>query len=333
MKKYVAVLLFLGILIVLWIRYSQWYIYIDAPFFQSDTNISSNTIAWELHISPYWVEDEIIDVLTRTKYSIKMREYSITMREVITVLKNKATLWADVDIILENYTYWWNNKNWTEFKQKLVWTNAEVKSDEHLWTNFVHAKTIVTDDTVVFSTANLWYQWFWNNREYWFETKDEGIVENMKWLHTQDREWNTIHPVDIHEALWFCPINCRRKLNAFIAWAQESIHIQAQYLKDPLLLQQLIRRQKNWIEIYVILWKNQEADELQWLDWVYLLYEPYLHAKNILVDSKELLITSMNLSTNAIENNREIGIVTQDKKAVNSFLYQFNKDKKNAKEI
>jgi phosphatidylserine/phosphatidylglycerophosphate/cardiolipin synthase-like enzyme len=64
-----------------------------------------------------------------------------------------------------------------------------------------------------------------------------------------------------------------------------------------------------------------------------VLYEPYLHAKNILVDNQTLLITSMNLSTNAIENNREIGIVTQDKEAVNSFLYQFNKDKKNAKEI
>lgn len=34
----------------------------------------------------------------------------------------------------------------------------------------------------------------------------------------------------------------------------------------------------------------------------------------------------MNLSTNAIENNREIGIVTEDKRVINTFINQFEDD-------
>lgn len=333
MKKYFIGLGSLLLVIWLWIRYSQWYITIDIPFLNTEQEVVITPISGDLYIPPYWVEENIIEILGESKYVLWMREYSITMREVITLLKNKSNLWTDVKIILENKTYWDNTKNWTEFKQKIVWAPIKIKSDEHLGTNFVHAKTIVTDDTVVFSTANLWYQWFWKNREYWFATKNEEVVENMKRLYEQDRDGKTIHPVDIHPAVWFCPVNCRRKLNTLIASATQSIYIEAQYIEDDLLIQQLIKKQEAWIVLNIIVGEHQERDLLEGLSWVRIQHSPYLHAKNILIDSKELLITSMNLSTNAIENNREIGIVTQDKKAIGSFIYQFDKDWLWAEEI
>jgi phosphatidylserine/phosphatidylglycerophosphate/cardiolipin synthase-like enzyme len=52
-----------------------------------------------------------------------------------------------------------------------------------------------------------------------------------------------------------------------------------------------------------------------------------VHAKNILIDNKQLYIWSMNLSTNAIEQNREIGVVTTDTWVVNTFLKQFQEDR------
>ena len=40
-----------------------------------------------------------------------------------------------------------------------------------------------------------------------------------------------------------------------------------------------------------------------------MIRKPYLHAKVIIVDHRQVFIGSHNLTTNAIENNREIGII------------------------
>ena len=37
--------------------------------------------------------------------------------------------------------------------------------------------------------------------------------------------------------------------------------------------------------------------------------KPYIHAKVIIVDNSQVFIGSHNLTTNAIENNREMGII------------------------
>ncbi len=40
-----------------------------------------------------------------------------------------------------------------------------------------------------------------------------------------------------------------------------------------------------------------------------MIRKPYLHAKVIIIDHSQVFIGSHNLTTNAIENNREIGII------------------------
>ncbi|MDP2669718.1 MAG: phospholipase D-like domain-containing protein [bacterium] len=55
-----------------------------------------------------------------------------------------------------------------------------------------------------------------------------------------------------------------------------------------------------------------------------------MHAKMILVDNQKLYIGSMNLSTNAIENNREIGIVVSDPYVLKRFTKQFAGDRETA---
>jgi len=297
MKKYFVAVGLLAGLVLLWVRYSQWYITVDIPFLQNQESSPQYMVDGTLEISPYGVEDVVLDFLSDAKYTLRMREYSITMREVISVLKNKATMGADVRILLENRTYGNSQKNWNEFKQKILWTPIKLR------------------------------------KEYRFITDDESVVTNLQTLHQKDREAKTIHPIDIHPAIWYCPINCRSKLTKMIHRAQESIRIEAQYLEDPLLIQQLMRRQKEWISVEIIVGKNQEEDAIEWLEWVRVLRSTYLHAKNILIDETEFLITSMNLSTNAIENNREIGILTDNKRAIWSFVRQFERDWSDAQEI
>jgi phosphatidylserine/phosphatidylglycerophosphate/cardiolipin synthase-like enzyme len=54
--------------------------------------------------------------------------------------------------------------------------------------------------------------------------------------------------------------------------------------------------------------------------------KPYNHSKALLIDGKQVLIGSMNYSTNSIENNREISVLLNNPKSLGLFKWQFEDD-------
>ena len=55
-------------------------------------------------------------------------------------------------------------------------------------------------------------------------------------------------------------------------------------------------------------------------DKVKYLPKPYVHTKMILIDDKILLVGSMNMSANSLDENREIGLLTLDAQVIQNFL-------------
>lgn len=281
-------------------------------------------------ISPYGVEDDIIQLLSETKYSLDMWIYILSSKEMISVLKNLTFLWVDVDIILENYVYGWANKTYTKIDTTLTPLWWEVVSDQELWleTNFVHAKAAVLDEaTFLIATANLSYTSFWKNREYWYIGTHTWIAQNLTDLFALDMAWLPISSELVHDALLFCPIDCREKIVDDIWSAKERIWIQAQYIEDPWIISALKAKQLAWIEVKLLVWDKQDEGVLDFFGmWVRIYDEYYMHAKNILIDQDMLLMWSMNLSTNGLDNNREIWIRISQKDIVNQFAKQFLRD-------
>ena len=54
--------------------------------------------------------------------------------------------------------------------------------------------------------------------------------------------------------------------------------------------------------------------------------KPYLHTKMILIDDEILLLGSMNLSANSLDNNREIWILLNDPDLIWEFKKTFAQD-------
>ncbi len=54
--------------------------------------------------------------------------------------------------------------------------------------------------------------------------------------------------------------------------------------------------------------------------------KPYVHAKMILVDDTYLIVSSINMSANSMDENREIGIILIDAGIIEKFRGQFEKD-------
>ncbi|USN55491.1 MAG: hypothetical protein H6765_02610 [Candidatus Peribacteria bacterium] len=195
-------------------------------------------------------------------------------------------------------------------------------------TNFNHTKTfILDDDTYIISTANLSYTSMRKNREYRFVGHNAAIVQSLQMIFAKDWKGIPLFKKDIHPNLLVCPVDCREKLMSYILSADKSLVIATQYIQDEELIS-LLQDKAKYIPISIIVSDNQEPG---WLEnfgtGVKYLGEPYLHAKNILIDDKALIIGSMNLSSNAMDHNREISIAITDSSAIRDFKKQFTKDR------
>jgi cardiolipin synthase A/B len=287
------------------------------------------SLTWTLFLSPNTSHEWVINILKSAKYSIAIWWYQITDKEFIHVLKQKADQWVVVRIILEKSTYWWISKEYTQFIKQIQNTRIQIKSDEHLWINFQHAKTILIDsNSFLVSSANYSYWWFFNNREHWFYSHEPNHSKALSTLFDIDWSEQKEQIPPLLNSLRICPFNCREQLTQFIDSAINWIDIQAQYLEDEQLIDQLIMKKSWWISLRIIVWKYQEntlPSTLQ--ESVRIMDDPNVHAKSILIDWSKLYLWSMNLSKNAVEKNREIGIVTNDRYVIRQFLWQFDKDR------
>lgn len=104
--------------------------------------------------------------------------------------------------------------------------------------------------------------------------------------------------------------------------------IQTQYLTDPELFDMIAQKseQLSFKAIFSATESNQELPKYFGPHQVRLLKKPYVHTKMILIDEELLLLGSMNLSANSLDNNREYGILLQDKTLIQQFMRGFEQD-------
>lgn len=331
MKKPLIFLWILFLFWLFWFLYQQDKILIQWWDVLQDSLQESQTqwVVWELWISPFGVQDRLLDRIAQSKYTIDMRFYRITLSEAEQLFKNLASLGLDIRRIGENRPYEWLDKNFLKLKDRFAAYDIQVVDDEQMGTNFNHAKVIISDDDrFLISTANLTYTSMRKNREYRFAGIHTWVVASLQTVFNKDMTWQKIQHNDIDNNLLICPVNCRQGIEWLLKWANQSIVIQAQYLQDDRLVDILLSKQDE-IDLQILVGKWQNEWWLQYFDpgVVKLLKDPYIHAKNILIDDEVLMMWSMNLSENALDNNREIGILIDDTRSITAFSRQFQKDR------
>jgi phosphatidylserine/phosphatidylglycerophosphate/cardiolipin synthase-like enzyme len=97
-------------------------------------------------------------------------------------------------------------------------------------------------------------------------------------------------------------------IEAMLSGAEESIIIQTQYILDASILQ-ILRHKSTEVDLHIIV--ADTVDNAEVVNYfgpavARKLQSHYNHTKMILVDGKYLLLGSMNLSDNSLDNNREI---------------------------
>lgn len=283
-------------------------------------------VSWELIVSPYDAQDDILWYIAGAKYTLDGWFYQVTDTNIIKALDLKAQTGVESKLIIERSTYGGNTKTYTDLVKKLDSDRIQIKPDDQLGVNFNHTKTFIRDDAdVLIATANLSYTSFRRNREYRVIVDDTEVVDSVRQMFTADWKWDPILPSSIHESLFVCPINCRSWLRTLLEDVQESVWIQAQYVGDEEVVERLSQLQDSGIDVRVLVWEFQDEEDLQWLNYR-IQMKPYNHSKALLIDGKQVLIWSMNYSTNSIERNREISVLLNNPKTLGLFKWQFNDD-------
>jgi phosphatidylserine/phosphatidylglycerophosphate/cardiolipin synthase-like enzyme len=196
---------------------------------------------------------------------------------------------------------------------------------------YTHEKAMVIDGTTAFiMTMNLTNSAFNKNREYAVVDGNPTDVAEVDRIFQAD--WNQQSVTVQDPNLVVSPDNSRRQILNLIDSAKKTIVLQCEYLTDPQVAAHLGARAKAGVEVEVMLSNQpsnaQESKLLgdQGVSKVEFIKKVTMHAKMIVVDAQEAYVGSENFTANSLDNNREMGILVQDKAAINTLITTANKD-------
>ena len=253
--------------------------------------------------------------------------YDITYQQSKKRLYNQNQT-KDISLIVEDQKYQQYGNDFKKLQKDFSDTNIVLTPDRDLRVSFTHAKTFVWDTSRAIQTANLNRTSFLDNREHFFLWTDENIRNNLFDLFEldmkviQDRKAYTAQYQTLIENfspnLLVCPLNCRQIIESLLINAKKSIHISAQYITDENILKILRQQSDKEIRIRTNNFDTNK-DLIRYFGKENIIFENsklYNHDKMMIIDNKILMIGSMNFSDNALDNNREIGVITTNQKLI-----------------
>lgn len=285
-------------------------------------------ITWEIYITP-WNFQPYYDSLASTQKGLKIQVYEFTEKKIRELVKKLAKKWTNIKIIIEDKKFQQYRNTYKDLLELFTWyQNIQIKSDKQMWTEYIHSKVDLLDDSFWIKTNNITESAFKSSREYMFHSYNKDIWNSLNLIWDKDWDGIKIENSDIHPNLLICNINCRAGIEYLLNSATESIIIQTQYIVDTNIL--AILKNKTELSEFKIIVSDTEANDdlLKYFGPIKIkkLKKPYVHAKMILVDNEYLILGSMNLSDNSLDNNREIWIVLIDQSLIDKFRSQFDKD-------
>jgi cardiolipin synthase len=200
-----------------------------------------------------------------------------------------------------------------------------------------HQKTLVVDGSdALIMTFNFTPQYYKSSRDFAVDDTDANDVSAIEKIFDADWQGNTLS-VSAGDDLVWSP-GSRNAMLSLIENATSSIEIYNEEMADPTIttaLEDVASRGVN-VEVcmtYSSSWKNSFEDLANAGVHVRTFAASaslYIHAKVILVDSREAFVGSENFSPTSLDSNRELGLVVSDSNIINSLGKIFQNDWQNA---
>lgn len=336
LKKEILYICIISIFLFLLLDLKFWPAYNNSSIKQEQTELSFSNlkeITWDIYL---WPDKNLYKRLNNffntTNQYLNIQTYDFTNKNIKNSLKELDKQWVDINIILENDKYQQYQNTFKDIQEYFLNNkNIKIKSDEEMWTTYVHSKIMLNEKSFRIQTANLTKSSFESNREHFFFSSDKWFHDSLKEVFDADWKWQDLSNLKLHPNLVICPINCRNVISKLLNEAKSSIIIQTQYITDPEILK-ILQKKSSEINLAIIVADTNENHKFvsYFGPWIArTLTSNYNHTKMILIDEKYLLLWSMNLSENSLDNNREFGIILLNKDNIKTFLKWFKEDRLN----
>ncbi len=275
--------------------------------------------------------DELVSKIDSSKNKVYLEVYIFTEKRIRKALIDAHKRWVDVKVILEKNVYKAPSLNTQAFKElEKAWISIVYSNPENYSLN--HSKMMIVDDEVILSTGNYSYSTFRYNREFFVFIKNEWLQKTFWEIFQND--FDGVKKNIYHNNLILSPFSSRIKLEYLLKNAKKSIKIYAHNFSDNSVMDILLQKQKENIEVKMIfpdfkkVSSNQdEVEKLQQNNIsINIVDKPEIHAKSILIDDEYLYIWSVNFSSYSIDKNREIGILLKNGEIITQFLDIFEDD-------
>jgi len=258
----------------------------------------------------------IYDFINSATKSLDMTMYELedtTAVDDLIALKNKG---VTVRVVLDRAHQSANSSAYTALTNAgvgVVWSPSSFV--------YTHQKTITVDGAKsLVLTGNLTSQYYATGRDYGVFTDDTRDVAAIEKVFAADYAGTAVTPTDGDHLLW-SPTDSRSRLLSVVNAATKTLDVEELEFSDSTVVDAVAARAKAGVKVRVVLETPgdyaSEVSEIKAAGGTVVGYSDpdgfYIHAKAMVADyglaTQEVEAGSMNLSSNSLSNNRELGIV------------------------
>jgi len=281
----------------------------------------------ELIIEVFSGTTPIIKAIQNAKESIYLEIYGFTHFGIAEELGNAELRGVDVKVMMEKSPVGADSENW-DVKTKLMHYGIPVK-----WANpeyfLTHAKFMVIDGKeAMVLTGNFTHSFMHKNREFGIIVKDAAKVEAIKEIFEKDWNRETLTENSNPEIV-LSPIDGREKIINLLNSATSTIDIWQQSVQDDEVIETLKAKIAEGVTVRIIIPSlyrasgNSTAVGELGTNSIRSLLNPYIHAKLVIIDKKSTYIGSNNFTATSLDQNRELGVITDDPEILNTLNMLF----------
>lgn len=270
--------------------------------------------------------DGLADMIRSARKRVYLKIYLLTEEKIFAALEDRHAAGLDVKVLIEPSPLG-GASSARAAQTRLRDAGIDVKTANPAF-RLTHEKSFVIDDMVIILTSNMTRGSFTRNREFGVITRDPTDVKEV--VKCFDADWNREAFVPQAPNLVWSPDNSRTKIDALIVGAQRTLDVYAASTLDDEQLGLLAAARKRGVVVRVITTDRSSGDsedaaagDLDRLQRarvkVRYMQSPLVHAKVFLADYGEpnalAFVGSVNITTQSLDFNRELGILLADQNA------------------
>jgi cardiolipin synthase A/B len=299
----------------------------DVPDFCNATDPRPMPI--EVAVTPEAGEAPYLAALQGAQHSIDLQVYLMGYGGILDQLKAKAAAGVDVRVILDVAKIDTNQK----YFDMLIAAGAHVKWSDDRFV-YQHSKFFVVDNEVaVISTGNFSKSYSIElERNHVATDRDPADLADLRAMFDADWAGAGATLAMPCTRLLVAPINARERILALIGSAQSTLEIESMQFGDSAVRAAVKARVLAGVAVRVLIadanWISANTYAAQYLEdlGVPVKWIPHLHTKVMVVDGERAYLGSENLSSNSLDNNREVGLIVTDASSITPIATTFESD-------